>query len=75
MKLMSIGGVLALTLAVSLGSAGTTSAATDSAEESQAGVNLADVIAHPRRDEKRARDEWRHPMETLTFEAFLKIRD
>jgi len=28
---------------------------------------LADVLAHPRRDEDRARDAWRHPAETLEF--------
>jgi predicted methyltransferase len=31
------------------------------------GTSLADVIAHERRDENRARDEWRHPLETLSF--------
>ncbi len=28
---------------------------------------LLDVVAHERRDDNRARDEWRHPVETLTF--------
>lgn len=32
-----------------------------------AGTSLADVLADGRRDDRRARDEWRHPMETLTF--------
>ncbi len=30
-------------------------------------TSLADVLAHARRDENRARDESRHPMETLSF--------
>lgn len=30
-------------------------------------TQLAEVIAHPRRDERRARDDWRHPEETLNF--------
>ena len=43
-------------------------AATEAAQEAPAaGASLADVIADARRDEKRARDEWRHPLETLTF--------
>ena len=46
----------------------TTSVATEAPEESRdAGTSLADVIAHERRDERRARDEWRHPTETLSF--------
>lgn len=32
-----------------------------------ADADLADIIAHERRDENRARDEWRHPLETLSF--------
>lgn len=28
---------------------------------------LIEVVAHERRDDNRARDEWRHPVETLTF--------
>lgn len=31
------------------------------------GTSLEEVIAHERRNERRARDEWRHPMETLSF--------
>lgn len=48
-----------------------TAAATTAAEETQVtqvtGTSLADVIAHERRDERRARDEWRHPQDTLSF--------
>lgn len=64
MKTMGIVGALALVLAASFGGAETTSAATES---QVAGTNLADVIDHPRRDEKRARDKWRHPLDTLSF--------
>lgn len=40
----------------------------DAAIESLIGAaTLTDVIAHERRDERRARDVWRHPMETLSF--------
>ena len=35
--------------------------------ESTSLAALAAVIAHERRDENRARDEWRHPLETLAF--------
>ena len=43
-------------------------AATEAAEESPTtGASLEEVITDARRDEKRARDEWRHPIETLTF--------
>lgn len=46
----------------------TESGSADKAEEYPvAGANLADVIAHERRDENRARDEWRHPLDTLSF--------
>ncbi|WP_421789131.1 class I SAM-dependent methyltransferase [Hyphobacterium sp.] len=30
-------------------------------------TDLASVISHERRDENRARDDWRHPQETLSF--------
>ncbi|MBO6796429.1 hypothetical protein [Maricaulis sp.] len=36
-------------------------------EEMDAAAALAAVIDHERRDERRARDEWRHPVETLSF--------
>ncbi len=36
-------------------------------EEPPADSTLADAISHERRDENRARDEWRNPMETLSF--------
>ena len=43
-------------------------AETEVAAESPAtSTSLADVIANERRAEKRARDQWRHPLETLTF--------
>jgi predicted methyltransferase len=43
---------------------GANDAAVEMAETSEA---LSQAILHPRRDENRARDAWRHPMETLTF--------
>jgi len=36
-------------------------------EEPPADTTLADAINHERRDENRGRDEWRNPMETLSF--------
>jgi len=68
MKTVGIVSALALILAACSDGAETTSAETNGAEESRvAGANLADVIGHARRDETRARDEWRHPLETLSF--------
>ena len=32
-----------------------------------ASITVADAVAHERRDERRARDDWRHPQETLEF--------
>jgi predicted methyltransferase len=45
----------------------TSSAVEETVEAEVTSVNLSDVIAHERRDENRARDEWRHPQETLSF--------
>ena len=68
--------VLALALAACSNDAPSTSMPETPAPASQAeqappapatGTSLADVIAHERRDERRGRDEWRHPMETLSF--------
>ena len=42
-------------------------AVTTMADSMTEGTTLEDVINHERRAENRARDEWRHPMETLTF--------
>ena len=43
-------------------------APTEPAQEMQmAATTLADVLAHERRNERRARDDWRHPAETLSF--------
>ena len=68
MKTLGIVSVLALVLTACSDGAESTSASTNLAEESQvAGANLADVIADERRDENRARDEWRHPLDTLSF--------
>ncbi len=68
MKTVGIVSALALILAACSDGAETTSVETNGAEESRvAGANLADVIGHARRDERRARDEWRHPLETLSF--------
>ena len=72
----------ALVLTACGGGADTPSAATDEpaadamaatdmadspAESSMAGTSLEDVLAHERRDENRARDDARHPLETLSF--------
>ena len=68
MKTAGIVIALALILAACSNGTETTSTTTDAATESRdAGANLADVIGHARRDERRARDEWRHPLDTLTF--------
>ena len=68
MKTVGMVSALALILAACSIGAETTSAVTDTAEGSQgADAALGAVIGHARRDETRARDEWRHPLETLTF--------
>lgn len=36
-------------------------------EVRESGTSLAEVVNHERRSENSARDQWRHPMETLTF--------
>ena len=68
MKITGIVCTLALVLVACSNGTDTESAAAEKTEEHPgAGASLADVIAHERRDENRARDEWRHPLETLTF--------
>jgi predicted methyltransferase len=68
MKTLGIVSVLALILAACSDGSDTTSVATVAAEESgDARANLAQVIDHERRDQNRARDKWRHPLETLSF--------
>lgn len=68
MKTTGIVSALALILAACSNGTETASTATDEATESRdAGTSLAEVIDHPRRDERRARDEWRHPLDTLSF--------
>ena len=68
MKTISIVSALALLLTACSNDAETTSAAENVAEDDRIGVaNLPGVIAHERRDENRARDDWRHPQETLSF--------
>ncbi len=48
--------------------AASTPEVTSTPTESQvASTTLADVIAHERREENRVRDDWRHPLETLSF--------
>lgn len=49
--------------------AGTAMPASDEvvAEMPSVSAVLLEVVAHERRDENRARDEWRHPVETLSF--------
>jgi len=39
----------------------------DAMDEPPAETGLADAINHERREENRSRDEWRNPMETLSF--------
>ena len=52
--------------ACSGGNTGTDAPAPD-AQKAQQAVTLAEVIAHPRREKDRARDQFRHPQETLEF--------
>ena len=67
--------VMALALAACSSETPTTSAPAEApapapaAAEPMASMStsLADVLAHERRGERSARDEWRHPMETLSF--------
>ena len=69
MKTIGIVSALALVLAACSNGTESTPAVTDHAEEDQVvvGANLADIIAHDRRKENRDRDQWRHPLETLSF--------
>ena len=75
MKTTGILSALALVLAAcsngadtAASNAGTASPATDRAESAPVTeTSLAGVIGHERRDENRARDQWRHPLETLSF--------
>ena len=68
MKTIGIVSTLALVLAACSDGTESTPASTDNAEEHQVvGANLAGIIAHDRRDENRDRDEWRHPLDTLSF--------
>lgn len=65
MKTVGMVSALALILAACSNGDETTSAATE--EPRVAGTSLEEVIGHSRRDENRVRDEWRHPLETLSF--------
>lgn len=68
MKSIAIVSALALILAACSNEAETTAKTAEVAKDVPvATVSLSDVIAHERRDENRARDDWRHPMETLSF--------
>lgn len=75
MKTISTVSVLALLLVACSNEAGVpadearanTAAAQTAQEVQPAGTSLADVIADERRNENRARDKWRHPLETLSF--------
>ena len=68
MKTMGIVSALALVLVACSDGTEPTPTSADEVEEHQVvGADLAEIIAHERRNEKRARDEWRHPLETLTF--------
>lgn len=68
MKTIGIVSTLALVLAACSNGTESTPASTDNAEEHQVvGANLADIIAHDRRNENRDRDEWRHPLDTLSL--------
>ena len=64
MKTIACITAAALVLAACSDTEEVTSTPTDS---QAASTTLADVIAHERRDENRARDDWRHPLETLSF--------
>ncbi len=65
MKTVGMVSALALILVACSNGDETTSAATE--ESRVAGTSLEEVIGHSRRDENRVRDEWRHPLETLSF--------
>lgn len=39
----------------------------DDATSASPQTALAEIVGHERRDDDRARDDWRHPVETLTF--------
>ncbi len=81
MRTMVIVSVLSLTLAACSNESETTNvaepmpSATESTpapapmteESSVAAAGLEDVLNHERRADNRARDEWRNPMETLSF--------
>lgn len=70
MKTIGYVSAMVLILAACSDGAETTSASAVTETEAEtigAVVTLADVVAHERRDENRARDEWRHPLETLSF--------
>lgn len=79
MRITVMVSAMALTLAACSNDAETDSASTvpaaetDSAstvaaaENMSADTSLESVINHERRDENRGRDEWRNPMETLSF--------
>ena len=68
MKTIGIVSALALILAACSNGSETTSASPGAAEDPRdSDTNLADVIGHARRDENRVRDEWRHPLDTLSF--------
>ena len=76
MRSMAIASALALILAACSNDVETTPAPAASApaeapapmeEAPVALTSLADVVGHERRSENSARDEWRHPQETLSF--------
>lgn len=68
MKTLLIVSALALVLtACSKGTEPAPAPTDEAAEQQEVSVSLADIVAHDRRNEKKARDEWRHPLETLTF--------
>ncbi len=66
MRIAGCLSVLALLLAACSNDAEPVQSAADEQGE-VAGSPLEIVIAHERRNDNRARDEWRHPQETLTF--------
>ena len=66
MKTIGYVSAMVLILAACSDVAETTSVSVDTGSQG-AVPTLADVVAHERRDENRARDEWRHPLETLSF--------
>lgn len=63
--LLALATALGLTLSPVSADAGTSNEEAENCEACEAVLDLA--LAHPRRAQDRARDQWRHPAETLAF--------